>query len=339
MNDSISVAITTFDRPDALSSCLDALNIQTDKSFDIIIVNGGEMESVNRLVTDFSSQLKIKVVQQSRKGLVEARNLCWRESQEDIVCIVDDDLVVSSNWVKEIKSVFSQDDKIGGVTGPTIIRSDEFSNRDALAFIEKFEHGGFFWKLIGKLYLGFIMEGRAKEIGKILDCGTFTLGSNYPDCLKVPGLIDIDYLEACQMCLRRNLIEKVGGFDYCYTGTSEWCEPDLAFKIKKLGYRLVFNPRAVTEHRVSEQGVFKARTYAFERSVNFINFYFRHIKPNNLNKFVRFHSYLIFMNCYWIYKAIKHKNLNWLTGILGLPFGLIKNLIFKFTLKGNFFFK
>ncbi len=321
-DNSFSVAITTFNRPDSLSECLESLSNQSDKGFDVIVVNGGV--SIDRLVNDLSIPFKIKIINQSNKGLVEARNLCWKESQSDIVCIIDDDLLVSINWFKEIKSAFLHDEKIGGVTGPTIIKENK--KRDALLIIDKFKKGNLFWKIIGKFYLEFILEGKVNEIGRILNCGTFTLGSNFTECLKKAGLIDVDYLEACHMCFRRKLIEQVGGFDYCYTGTSEWSEPDLAFKIKRLGFRLVFNPRAVTEHKVSEQGIFKARTYAFERSVNFINFYFKNIKPNTFYKFIRFYSYLLFMNCYWIYKAIQSKNLNWLTGILGMVTGLVKNI-------------
>lgn len=324
-NDSITVSINSFNRPQALTECLQSLSNQSIKDFEVLIVNGGEKFVVDEVLDNLSLPFRVRVIQQVKKGLVEARNLCWKEAKSDIVCIIDDDLVVSRDWIKEIKDTFSQDEKIGGVSGPTIISQDEIANRDALSFIEKFEKGNFFWRAVGKFYLDFLLEGKVMDVGRILDCGTFTLGSNYPDCLRKHWLIDVDYLEACHMCFRRELVEQVGGFDYIFTGTSEWSEPDLSFRIRRLGYRLAFNPKAVTEHKVSKQGVFKARTYAFERSVNFINFYYRNIKPDTWQKLTRFHAYLFFMDCYWFYKAIRHKNLNWLTGIYGKFYGLFKN--------------
>lgn len=327
ISNAITISVNTFNRPEALAACLESLTKQTFKDFDVIVVNGGDEGPVAELVKEF--KLNIKVVKQIKKGLVEARNLCWKETNSDIVCIIDDDLIVCPDWVKEVRNTFLSSDRIGGVTGPTIIRKEKLSHRDAISFIEKFESGSLFWKIIGQFYLDFIMEGKIREIGRILDSGMFTLGSNLEDCLSRKTLLEVDYLEACCMCLRRSLIEKAGGFDYCYTGTSEWSEPDLTFKVRNLGYRLVFNPKATAEHRVSKQGVFKARTFAFERSVNFINFYFRHIKPNNLKKFTRFYSYLLFMNGYWFYKAIESRNINWLTGILGTFVGIGKNIIFK----------
>lgn len=323
----VTVSITTFNRPDSLLDCLRSLEKQTYKNFDVIIVNGGDAEGVAEVAA--KSGLSYKIVQQKRKGLVEARNLCWRESHSDIVCIIDDDLVVSPNWLDEIIKTFKSDEAIGGVTGPTVISKLRSAGRDALSLIELFEKGNIFWRVIGKFYFGFIMEGKVKEIGKILKCGTFTLGSNYPGSAMGDKLIDVDYLEACHMCLRRGLIEKVGGFDHCYTGTGEWHEPDLAFKIRKLGYRLIFNQRAATEHRVSQQGVFHKRTFAFERSNNFIKYYFKNFKPRSLQALCRFYFYLLFMNCYWFYKALISKNVNWLSGIFGTFYGLFFNLSFK----------
>jgi len=324
-NLSVTVSINTFNRPDALFECLDSLSKQTFRDFDIIVVNGGNSKSVEDVSRKFN--LPIRIVNQKRKGLVEARNLCWKETQSDIVCIIDDDLIVSQGWLKEIVGTFSSSKDIGGVTGPTLINEHLLESRDATSFVNKFSKGNFIWKLIGKFYLDFLLEGKVNEIGKIVTCGTFTLGSNYKDCLNLKNTIEVDYLEACCMCFRRRLIDKAGEFDYIYTGTSEWSEPDLSFKVKKLGYRLVFNPKAVAEHKVSQQGVFKARTYAFERSVNFINFYFKNIKPNNLKKIIKFYSYLVFMNAYWIYKAFESGNLNWLSGLTGTCVGILRNIV------------
>ena len=323
----VTVAITTFNRPRDLWKCLTSLSRQSYKDFDIIVVNGGNKEVVDNLIRNFN--LPIRVFPQKKLGLVEARNICWKESRGDIVCIIDDDLILSRTWLEEILKAFSSDEKIGGVSGPTLISEKRRRRRDSILLIKRFEKGNIFWRLLGRFYLNFILQGRVREIGRILDCGTFSIGSNFSDCLSRENIFEVDYLEACHMCLRKSLIAEAGGFDYIYTGTGEWNEPDLAFKIRKLGYKLVFNPKAVTEHRVSLSGVFKARTYAFERSANFINFYFRHIKPNTLSKLTRFYLYLLFVNGYWVYKAVQSGNTNWLSGIMGTVYGLYSNIILK----------
>ncbi|MFA5156178.1 MAG: glycosyltransferase family 2 protein [Candidatus Omnitrophota bacterium] len=319
----MSVGISTYNRNEDLTRCLESLAKQTYPDFDIIIANGGDYDGVKR-VTDNFKNLRIKIFTQERKGIVEARNMCWRESDADIACLIDDDLVVSPGWIEAIRETFLSDEKIGGVSGPTIIPEERMKNRDLSLFLGQFRSSrNIFLKIAGKMYLNIILENKVNEVGKILDSGTFTPGSNFPDCLKLPAPVEVDYLEACHMCFRRLLFEKINGFDYSYTGTGEWNEPDFAFKVRGLGYKLIFNPKAVTRHYISQGGVFKARTYAYERSRNFIYFYLKNVKVNSLNKFFRFGTNLLFINLYWLYKFLQSKNTDWLCGIWGTVKGLL----------------
>lgn len=319
---SLSVVISTFNRENDLMHCLESLYKQTFRDFETIIVNGGDYSTVEKVAKNFPD-LRIRIITQDRKGLSEARNLGWINANTDIVCFIDDDLVVSSVWLENIRDTFSCDDKIGGVSGPTIIPEDRQMSRDLIFFLRKFMISkNIFLKIFGKMYLNVILENKVMDVGKILKSGTFTPGSNYKNCLDLPGLVEVDYLEACHMCFRRFLLERSGGFDYVYIGTGEWAEPDMCFKIKKTGYKLMFNPRAVTEHHISQSGIFKARTNAYERSRNFIYFYFKWIKPNTLNKLIRFSFNLLFINLYWIHKFLQSKNKDWLRGINGTFSGL-----------------
>jgi len=124
------------------------------------------------------------------------------------------------------------------------------------------------------------------------------------------------------MILRRDLVEKVGGYDLGYTGTSEWCEPDLAKRTEELGYYLGFNSRVRVKHEVSRGGVFRRRTNSKERMENFLKFYFRHIFKMRFDYVARFGAYLLFMGLYWCYKAWQERNLDWLGGVWGTLTGL-----------------
>ncbi len=319
-----SVAISTFNRNDDLRRCLDSLSNQSYPDFQVVIANGGDYEGVKSVADDFQN-LKIKVVNQERKGIVEARNLGWRHSQGDIVCLIDDDLVVSRQWLMNIRDAFLSDEKIGGVSGPTIIPEDRRLNRDLAFFLNEFKNtGNILIKVIGKVYIGVILENKLNAVGEILKSGAFTPGSNYKPCLALPGIVDVDYLEACHMCFKRSLLEELGGFDYIYEGTGEWNEPDFSFRVRAKGPRLVFNPKAVTYHYISQGGVYKARTNSYERSKNFIFFYMRWVKPNTPEKFLRFTANLLFINLYWCYKFFQSRNPDWLNGIAGTFVGLTK---------------
>ncbi|MFH1280249.1 MAG: hypothetical protein ABII08_01390, partial [Candidatus Beckwithbacteria bacterium] len=102
--------------------------------------------------------------------------------------------------------------------------------------------------------------------------GWWSPGSNFKSCLKMKGLWEVDYLEACNMALRRDLVKKVGGFDKGYKGTAEWCELDLAMRVKELGYRLVWHRGVRLKHEVSRAGVYMDRRNIPERVKNYLKF-------------------------------------------------------------------
>jgi GT2 family glycosyltransferase len=84
------------------------------------------------------------------------------------------------------------------------------------------------------------------------------------------------------MTLRRHLVKKVNGFNLKYRGTSEWCEPDLAIRIKNLGFQLLFSSQIKVEHHPSRSGAFSRRFNFPERLSNFLRFYLKNILKFNL---------------------------------------------------------
>jgi GT2 family glycosyltransferase len=247
-------------------------------------------------------------------------------SPTDIVCLIDDDLVPEPEWLANIRASFLADERIGGVTGPTIIPPERRANRDLMFFlVEANARGNIILRIFAKLYLAVVLENKIHQVGRILKSGFFTPGSNFPPCRELPAALEVDYLEACHMCFRRRLFEELGGFDTAYTGTGEWSEPDFSFRVRQKGWRLVFNPQAATYHYISRGGVFQARTNSYERSRNFIRFYRRWVKPNTPEKFFRFSANLLFINFYWCYKFLQTGNFDWLRGIAGTFGGLLKD--------------
>jgi GT2 family glycosyltransferase len=255
--------------------------------------------------------------------LAFARNLGLANSRGRVVSFIDDDVTANPSWAKEILIAFSKSHDIGGVSGPTIIPQELLSNRDLISFQIK-QKRVLFWRLLGRIYNYFVLENSPYAIGKIFKSGAFSLGANYPKAERLVFDIEVDYLEACNMSFRRDILEKIGGFSLEYGGIGDWSEPDLSFRVKQHGFRLLFNPRAAVMHHLSQRGVFKERGRdSYQRMRNFMHFYFKWIKPNTPSKAVRFGANLIFLNIYWCYKFLETKNAGWLYGILG-TFGCLK---------------
>lgn len=324
----VSVLIPTKNRKDSLKKVLDSLQKQTFKDFEVIIADGHSTDGTLEMISQFSKKMSIRIVD-GEGGLVAAMNNAWKKATGVIVTRTDDDIIATPNWLKSVWETFAGDKTIGGVTGPTIIPQENLKTRDVFLAQEMFQSGNLLWRLLGKIYYDFFMEGQHQRVSHWFACGAFSLGSNYKECLKIKKPIEVDNLEACNFSVRRALLAKVGGFDPTFTGVGEYHEPDVAFKIQKLGYKLIFNPKAQIFHCPVQTGIYKARPKAFSRAQNFINFYFRHIKPDTLDKALRFTAYLIFLNLFWGYKFLQTRKIDQLGCFLATPIALIKNIFGK----------
>jgi len=58
----------------------------------------------------------------------------------------------------------------------------------------------------------------------------------------------VDTGKGMNMSFRRFLLDKIGGFDERFGAPSLYEETDVFLKIKKLGYKIVFNPNAAIIH-------------------------------------------------------------------------------------------
>lgn len=320
----ITVIIPTKNRKESLKKILDSLVKQKFTNFEIIVSDGNSTDGSREMLKKYQNKLKISLAD-GEGGLVQAMNNACLKAKGEIIVRTDDDIVASPEWLEEINKTF-EDGQVGGVTGPTIIPQDYITNRDIFSSQEKFKKGNAFWRLLGKIYFDYFMEGDPYRVSHWFNCGAFSLGSNYEECLKIPHNLEVDNLEACNFAVRGKLLQKVGLFDKNYKGVGEYHEPDAALKIRNLGYKLIFNPKAKIFHCPVQTGIYNARPKAYSRAQNFVNFYFRHIKPNTLNKFFRFYPYLVFINLYWFRKFLITGQWRELGAIPGTITAVFKNL-------------
>lgn len=261
----LSVVVCTFNRAESLRNCLESLVKCGYPAMEVVVVDGGSTDGTREVVREVRKKLKIRWVEERRRNLALARDRGWREAKGKYVAWIDDDVVVSRKWAREVVRVLDQDAKMGGVSGPTVIPEDRLKDRAAFFWVNSDSLGARFW-------VWFMLMGRPEMVGRLWWHGWWSPGANFIGSTKLKGLIEVNYLEACNMILRRELVEKVGGFDKGFAGTSEWCEVDLALRVKRLGYRLMFDPKARVEHWVSRSGAYERRRRWSERGRNYVKY-------------------------------------------------------------------
>jgi GT2 family glycosyltransferase len=104
-----AVAIPTRDRPVELARTLDALDAQTDRGFEVLVVAQGEEPQARDGVT---------LIHDHGRGLSRARNIATRALDAEWIVFMDDDSLPERDWAAELRAVLEADPPVELVTGP-----------------------------------------------------------------------------------------------------------------------------------------------------------------------------------------------------------------------------
>ncbi|MEJ2749403.1 MAG: glycosyltransferase [Anaerolineae bacterium] len=111
----ITVAVCTHERPELLERCLQTLLPQLTNQDELLVVDSAPLTGQTSLILNETPAHYIYV---ARPGLDVARNAAVEAAQGDIVAFVDDDVVVSNDWMAALRRAFS-DVTAACVTGRT----------------------------------------------------------------------------------------------------------------------------------------------------------------------------------------------------------------------------
>ena len=256
-----SIVILTMEMPFRVLECL---RKQTFQNFEVILAR--------------------------EKGIVNAMNAALLKARGQIFIRVDDDVEMPETWLQELLKPFS-DPVIAGVTGATFVPKGLRANRDSIRWAED-PH----W------FLKWLYDCGEFNPGGIRNCGCPSYDSNYKERFSdIPwDEYEPDHLEGTNWAMRTELIREVGGFDVKFDGVAEWFDTDTECKIKKLGYKLTYNPQAYLYHLLGKGGHFDERFEGWGRIKNFLRFHWRHGRWRFLR--LKFWVYLIGWGGYFVWK-------------------------------------
>lgn len=103
MNPTISIVVAIFNRRDELFELLNSLNAQTDKDFEVIIVDDGSMIDLKPTIRNFEDILNIKYFRKTNSGPGLSRNFGAEKAVNDWLVFVDSDVIVEKDYIENIK--------------------------------------------------------------------------------------------------------------------------------------------------------------------------------------------------------------------------------------------
>jgi GT2 family glycosyltransferase len=213
-NPFVSIIIPTCNRPFLLKHCIERVLAQPYPHKEVIVVDSSSNDASETVVAQFPEVISVRIRGQ-HNNRPQAKNKGMTCASGDIICFIDDDSMVCPTWLNTVVEIH-RDDTIGAAGG-RVVRAPE-PYRDEVA---------------GSPHMTVTRWGRVIWEGAELVS---------------TERVDVDHLISCNVSFRRDALEQVGGFDPYYTITSLREETDICIRVKKAGWRIVFEPSMQVVH-------------------------------------------------------------------------------------------
>lgn len=216
----LSVIIPAYDKPTELIDCVNSLGTMGVLSNNLLIQDDCSP------TFDLRKFLGVYVERNERNlGFAGNVNAGAKRAQGDILAIINQDVYAtperSQGWDAALVAAF--DDPQVGIVGARLL----FPNG-------AIQSAGGMFDALGNPYHR-------------------CLGYSNPDYAEVNEAREVDWVTGAALAIRRDLFERVGGFDESYTrGYFE--DVDLCMKVRALGFKVWYEPACTLVHSVGSTG-------------------------------------------------------------------------------------
>jgi glycosyltransferase involved in cell wall biosynthesis len=211
-----SVLICTYHRVHDLQRCLAALEEQTRRPDEIIVVARQDDLKTHAMLATFQSKSSLRVLLVSALGTVAARNLGLDALRTDLVSMIDDDTAPHPCWLDRIERHFLVNERLGGLGG-----------RDRCVNSPDCD------------------QVRMATVGRLQFCGRPV--GNHAAGFGAPREVHI--LKGANMSYRSAAIANLR-FDWRLRGKGAQPHEDLAFSlaVQHAGWQLIYDPEIIVDH-------------------------------------------------------------------------------------------
>jgi GT2 family glycosyltransferase len=110
-----AIIIPSYNRPEQLARCLEAVIAQDAPDFEVVVVDDGSPTLLSSVCASFGS--RVRYVRRDNAGPAAARNLGVRSSDAAFLAFTDDDCRPRRNWLSSLMSAHGGDDGrlVGGL--------------------------------------------------------------------------------------------------------------------------------------------------------------------------------------------------------------------------------
>ncbi len=128
-----SFIIPIFERENELKELLESMSTQTLLDFEVIIVDDGSKNNLNKAIEQFKDQLHLHYFYKNNEGASLARNFGAKYAQGEYLLFIDSDCILPNNYIENIIA-FLKKEKVYFFGGPDDASKDFNNTQKALSY-------------------------------------------------------------------------------------------------------------------------------------------------------------------------------------------------------------
>lgn len=224
-----TLIISVYNNIRALELILSSLEVQSEKSFEVLIADDGSGNEMVDFVKDYvsRSKLDIKHVYQNDDGFRKNRilNSAIRSSASDYLIFFDGDCIPHTNFVKEHLAQ-KETDKV--LCGRRVNLSKLFSDRITPDKVKN--------KEIDKVGITHVLDSWKNRSVRSTAVEEGFIFKN--KLLRKFFSKGEPHILGCNFSLHKSMMEKINGFDENYVGPGSGEDSDIEYRLRLAGYKL-----------------------------------------------------------------------------------------------------
>ncbi len=231
----LSVIIPTYNRRELVRKTLQSLahQIYPATRFEVILCDDGSTDGTGEMVQSLELSYSLRYSWQANRGRCAARNMGLAHAQGDLIIFLDGDMVAAPELIAEHVASHSSHQKV-------LVRGD-------IRLPPEIRNANIFTAL---------------GLGPMDDFASHIADEN--------GFLPFSFSHTGNLSMTRSALDEIGPQDEAFDVSYAWDDVDLGYRAQRLGYRLLFNPRALAWHHdyvrtVEQQG---KRLQTLSHSVN-----------------------------------------------------------------------
>ena len=210
----VSIVIPVYNQFGYTYACLESILRNTaDVPYEVIIANDCSTDLTQR-ISEIVSGIHVVTTEQNLRFLKNC-NYAAKHARGEFIFFLNNDTRVLPGWLSSLVELINSDPTIGMVGSKLV-----FSN------------------------------GKLQEAGGIVfsDGNCWNYGRNDdPEAPAYNYVKEVDYISGAAIMIRTSLWTKIGGFDE-YFCPAYYEDTDLAFAVRKQGFKVVYQPKSVVIH-------------------------------------------------------------------------------------------